>query len=87
MKKMKKQKRIDFAEAIEAARLRHGYNKAELARRSGLTYATIRSIYNGKENITLATLQKLATVLHLKIELKPHYIKPTKIKNDEKNQD
>lgn len=51
---------------IRAARRERGWTQAELARRAGLGQKEISEIENGKSNITLLTLIKLARILGVK---------------------
>ncbi len=51
---------------IQAARREKGWTQAELARRAGLGQKEISRIENGKSNITLLTLIKMARMLGVK---------------------
>jgi transcriptional regulator with XRE-family HTH domain len=66
---MNNEKRIGLR--IRQERINAGISKCELARKSGLTYATINNVEKGT-CITLTTLEKICDVLGLKITLKQH---------------
>lgn len=53
-----------FGQNLRIARVRQNKTQAELAEGAGLTPQYISKIEDGKINVTLDTMKKLATVLH-----------------------
>lgn len=58
-----------FGDVIREARKKHGWSQAELGEKSGLSHPTIARI-EGNNDVTTATIAKIAQVLGLKLELK-----------------
>lgn len=58
---------VNVGAEIKTLRLRLGYSQRELARRSGLTHATISMIENGRIDPSLGTLRRLLTSCHVKM--------------------
>ncbi|MCK6544838.1 helix-turn-helix transcriptional regulator [Myxococcota bacterium] len=57
--------------ALRRARRAHGWSQRELARRTGLSQASISLIENGRGDPQLSTLSTLATALGLELRLVP----------------
>ena len=53
-----------FGQNLRVARVRQNKTQAELAEAAGLTSQYVSKIEDGKINVTLDTMKKLATVLH-----------------------
>lgn len=53
-----------FGQNLRVARVRQNKTQAELAEAAGLTPQYVSKIEDGKINVTLDTMKKLATVLH-----------------------
>ena len=52
-----------FGENLKAARLKSGLKQSDLAERTGLTQERLSRIENGRQNITLKTMMRLAAVV------------------------
>lgn len=57
-----------FGDVIREARKKQGWSQAELGEKSGLSRPTIARI-EGNNDVTTATIAKVAQVLGLKLEL------------------
>jgi len=53
-----------FGQNLRSARVKQNKTQAELAEAAGLTPQYVSKIEDGKINVTLDTMKKLATVLH-----------------------
>jgi len=53
-----------FGQNLRTARVKQNKTQAELAEAAGLTPQYVSKIEDGKINVTLDTMKKLATVLH-----------------------
>lgn len=58
-----------FGEVIREARKKHGWSQAELGERSGVSRPTIARV-EANNDVTTATIAKIALALGLKLELK-----------------
>ena len=58
-----------FGDVIREARKKKGWSQAELGEKSGLSRPTIARI-EGNNDVTTATIAKIAQVLGLRLELK-----------------
>jgi transcriptional regulator with XRE-family HTH domain len=58
-----------FGDVIREARKKRGWSQAELGEKSGLSRPTIARI-EGNNDVTTATIAKVAQALGLKLELK-----------------
>lgn len=56
-----------IGEALQAARRARGLSQAALAKKVGMKQVAISRIESGQENVTVLTLQKLATVLAVRL--------------------
>lgn len=79
---------LDFTEQVVAYMEKRGINRAELAKRLGVSKAFITKLLNGNPNLTIKTMVSLAKTLNcdLNIELCPEgfevkrfYIAPVKV--------
>lgn len=52
-----------FGESLRAQRIKAGLTQADLAARSGINQETISRIENGRYNLTLRTMGRLAALL------------------------
>lgn len=58
-----------FGDVIRAARKKRGWSQAELGEKSGLSRPTIARV-EANQDVTTATIAKIAQALGLKLELK-----------------
>lgn len=58
-----------FGDVIREARKKHGWSQAELGEKSGLSRPTIARV-EANNDVTTATIAKIAQALGLKLELK-----------------
>lgn len=61
---------IEVSEAINEAMEKHGVNRAELARRCGITRSALSQSLSGRRSMTLATIAKLLHALGVHLEVK-----------------
>lgn len=61
--------RPGFGDVIREARKKHGWSQAELGEKAGLSRPTIARV-EANNDVTTATISKLAEVLSLRFELK-----------------
>ena len=59
---------MDAKDKIKKQLLALGMSQSKLAELSGISFATINRILNGKQNITEAVLAKIANALNLSVE-------------------
>jgi len=52
---------------LKELRERKGWSQAELARRAGLNDSVVNRVERGKSNVTLVTLEKIATALRVNV--------------------
>jgi DNA-binding XRE family transcriptional regulator len=67
---------------LKMARRKAGLSQTELARRAGLSLATIQNIEAGRANPAWSTVESLAGILHLQLSLqgrKPSLVSPVNI--------
>lgn len=62
---------VGFGDIIRDARKKQGWSQAELGEKSGLSRPTIARV-EGNNDVTTATIAKVAQALGLKLELKGH---------------
>ncbi len=60
---------IELAIALTQARKRKGLTQAQLAKRTGMPQSQIARIESGNHNVTIGTLNRVASVLNLKIKV------------------
>lgn len=65
----KRKRRVDLAEQFRTAFTDSGLSRFKLARRAGVSYATVYRFMSGERSVTLDTASKLAEVLGL--EMRP----------------
>ena len=65
----KREVRLKIGSRIAEARERQGYSIRELAEKCGVNYVTISKIENGKFNVGLDVIARIANVLGLEVEL------------------
>ena len=65
----KQEVRQKIGKQISEARERKGYSIRELAEKCGVSYVTISKIENGKFNVGLDVIARIASVLGLEVEL------------------
>lgn len=58
---------MDIGHRVRAARQRHGWNQDEFADHAGLHRAYIGMIENGKKDVRISTLYRLAAALDLPV--------------------
>lgn len=58
-----------IGQQIAMLRKKHGYTTRELAELSGINYANISKIENGKYNVSIDILEKLCSVMGAKIKI------------------
>jgi transcriptional regulator with XRE-family HTH domain len=66
---MGKTERHGFGDVIREARKKHGWSQGELGKKSGLSRPTIARI-EANNDVTTATIAKVAWALGLKLELR-----------------
>lgn len=59
-----------FGKTVQAARLKREWSQTKLAEEAGLSRPTIARIERG-DDVSMATIRKVATPLGLTVELKP----------------
>ena len=59
----------DFGDVIREARKKHGWSQMELGEKSGVSRPTIARV-EANNDVTTATIAKIAQALGLKLELK-----------------
>lgn len=57
-----------FGENMQKIRLEKGMSQGDICRELGLDRAYISNVENGKQNLTLSTMEKVAKVLDTAIE-------------------
>lgn len=67
---MAKTEPVNLGDAIREARRRHGWSQAELGEKSGVSRPTVARV-EANNDVTTATIAKIARVLGLTLELKP----------------
>ena len=60
---------VNFGDTIRDARKKHGWSQAELGERAGVSRPTIARV-EANNDVTTATIAKIARALGLKLELK-----------------
>ena len=60
---------VNFGDTIRDARKKHGWSQAELGERAGVSRPTIARV-EANNDVTTATIAKIARALELKLELK-----------------
>lgn len=68
MHRSKESSRMDAKDKIKKQLLALGMSQSKLAELSGISFATINRILNGKQKITEAVLSKIANALNLSVE-------------------
>lgn len=63
-------KQLEIAYSILLLRKKAGLTQAEFAKKLDMTQSNIARIESGSENVSLATLNKIADKLHKKLEIK-----------------
>lgn len=77
---------MSITDKLDQFMKKNGYNKADLARLSGIPYTTIDGLYKkGDENTKLSTLRRLAKVIgctldELADDVKGYYLNPESAK-------
>ena len=61
--------RVSFGDTIREARKKNGWSQAELGEKSGVSRPTIARV-EANNDVTTATIAKIAQALGLKLELK-----------------
>ncbi len=57
-----------FGENMKKIRLEKGMSQGDICRELGLDRAYISNVENGKQNLTLSTMDKVAKVLRVSVE-------------------
>ncbi|WP_207306446.1 helix-turn-helix transcriptional regulator [Arthrobacter sp. S41] len=66
---MSNEPEMNFGDVIREARKKHGWSQGELGERAGVSRPTIARV-EGNNDVTTATIAKIAEALGLKLELK-----------------
>lgn len=66
---MSEAERAGFGDVIREARKKHGWSQAELGEKAGVSRPTIARV-EADNDVTTATIAKIAQALGLKLELK-----------------
>lgn len=66
---MSEAEQAGFGDVIREARKKHGWSQAELGEKSGVSRPTIARV-EANNDVTTATIAKIAQALGLKLELK-----------------
>lgn len=64
---MKRQVLIEFGQKVREERVRQGLSQEELAARAGVHRTYIGMIERAEKNITLESIEKIATALNIRI--------------------
>jgi transcriptional regulator with XRE-family HTH domain len=56
---------VEFGARVRHHRSRHGWSQMELATRAGFHFTYVSDIENGKRNVTLETILRLAAALEV----------------------
>ncbi|MDD9853797.1 MAG: helix-turn-helix transcriptional regulator [Deltaproteobacteria bacterium] len=64
---MKRQVLVEFGQKVREERVRQGLSQEELAARAGVHRTYIGMIERAEKNITLESIEKIATALNLRI--------------------
>lgn len=71
---------LGIAARLRAARIEQGLTQAELAKRAGVSRPTVARVEAG-EDVSTATLEKIAGALRLRVELHGEEPRPPRSKN------
>lgn len=66
----RKQRRLIITIGLKFARQEHQMTQAALSKRSGIAQSTISEIENGKRNVSVEKLDKLAEAMGMRVEVK-----------------
>ncbi|MDD9802398.1 MAG: helix-turn-helix transcriptional regulator [Deltaproteobacteria bacterium] len=64
---MKRQVLVEFGQKVREERVRQGLSQEELAARAGVHRTYIGMIERAEKNITLESIEKIATALNIRI--------------------
>lgn len=64
---MKRQVLVEFGQKVREERVRRGFSQEELAARAGVHRTYIGMIERAEKNITLESIEKIATALNIRI--------------------
>lgn len=64
---MKRQVLVEFGQKVREERVRRGFSQEELAARAGVHRTYIGMIERAEKNITLESIEKIATALDIRI--------------------